>query len=201
MRLRQGMRGHGRHGCSNGVRDAFRAMAFGRGGPEGARGWGGQGRGGRGGRRVFDSGELRLVLLKLIADQPRHGYDLIRAIEELSGGAYAPSPGVVYPTLTMLHDMGHIDEAKAEGSRKAYAITPEGAAHLAEHKAEVDALLERLAALAAMREKTDAAPIRRAMQNMRTVLHDRLSREDVDKAILHEVAAILDEAAQRIERL
>ena len=76
--------------------------------------------GGRGGgrRRMFESGELRLVLLKLIADEPRHGYDLIRAIEELTGGEYAPSPGVVYPTLTMLQDMGLIEEAAGEGARK-----------------------------------------------------------------------------------
>jgi hypothetical protein len=69
---------------------------------------------------MFESGELRLVLLKLIADQPRHGYDLMRAIEELSGGSYAPSPGVVYPTLTMLQDMGFIEEAEGSGSRKAF---------------------------------------------------------------------------------
>ena len=95
--------------------------------------WGGPGWGRRGRRgRVFDAGELRLVLLKLIADQPRHGYDLIRAIEELTHGAYAPSPGVIYPTLTMLQDMGLIEETKGEGSRKAFAVTDEGRAHLAE---------------------------------------------------------------------
>src|SRR4051812_28811707 len=88
-------------------------------------GWGRHGRGGRA-RRMFDSGELRLVLLKLIADQPRHGYDLIRAIEEMTGGAYAPSPGVVSPTLTMLQDMGHIEEQATEGARKAFAVTAEG---------------------------------------------------------------------------
>ena len=74
-------------------------------------------------RRLFDSGELRLVLLKLISDQPRHGYDLIRAIEELTGGAYAPSPGVVYPALSVLQDLGHIEGAEAESSRKAFSIT------------------------------------------------------------------------------
>src|SRR5437867_8274013 len=72
-------------------------------------------------RRLFDSGELRLVLLKLISDQPRHGYDLIRAIEELTGGAYAPSPGVVYPALSVLQDLGHIEGAEAESSRKAFS--------------------------------------------------------------------------------
>ena len=70
-------------------------------------------------QRMFEGGELRLVLLKLIADEPRHGYDLIRAIEELTGGEYAPSPGVVYPTLTLLQDMGLIEEAAGEGRAQA----------------------------------------------------------------------------------
>ena len=108
-----------------------------------------RGEGGRSGRRrVFDAGELRLVLLKLIADQPRHGYELIRAIEELTGGSYVPSPGMVYPTLTMLDEMGHIAEVKSEGARKAFAVTAEGTAHLAERQAEVEALFARLAELA-----------------------------------------------------
>ena len=75
---------------------------------------------------MFESGELRLVLLRLIADEPRHGYDLIRAIEELTGGEYAPSPGVVYPTLTLLQDMGLIEEARGEGARKPFQVTDEG---------------------------------------------------------------------------
>src|SRR6478752_5873653 len=87
---------------------------------------GGEGRGRR--RRMFDGEELRLVLLKLIADQPRHGYDLIRDIEERTGGAYAPSPGVIYPTLTMLDDMGLIEEQKSEGAKKLFAITNAGQA-------------------------------------------------------------------------
>ncbi len=78
---------------------------------------------GRGRRRVFDSAELRLVLLKLLKDQPRHGYDLIRAVEELTAGAYSPSPGVVYPTLTLLSDMGHIaEETSGVGDRARSAM-------------------------------------------------------------------------------
>ena len=91
---------------------------------------------GRGRRRMFDGGELRLVLLALLEGQPRHGYDLIREIEERTGGSYAPSPGVVYPTLTMLDEMGHIDEVKEEGSRKRFAITDAGKAFLAEKRGE-----------------------------------------------------------------
>ena len=152
-------------------------------------------------RRVFDSGELRLILLKLIADQPRHGYDLIRAIEELSGGVYVPSPGVVYPTLTMLQEMGQIEEAASDGARKAFAVTAEGAAHLASRAEEVPALLDRLAKLAHARERSDGGPVRRAMQNLKTVLMDRLDREGVKTETLHQIASILDDASQKIERL
>jgi DNA-binding PadR family transcriptional regulator len=186
------------HGHHHHFRAAGRGgqRGFGRGGwddPEGA----------RGGRRhrVFDAGELRLVLLKLIADQPRHGYELIRAIEELSGGFYVPSPGVVYPTLTMLHEMGQIEEAVSDGARKAFSITPDGTEHLVVKKAEVEALFARLVQLATARERTDGGPIRRAMQNLRMVLVNRLGRENVPAETLHQAAAILDEAAQRIERL
>lgn len=151
-------------------------------------------------RRVFDAGELQLVLLKLIADQSRHGYELIRAIQELTGGAYVPSPGVIYPTLTLLQDMGRI-EAAAEGPRKAFAVTADGTAELVAKKPEVEALFARLAQLASMRERTDGGPVRRAMGNLRTVLLDRLSKDGVQSETMHEVAAILDEAARKIERL
>ena len=167
-----------------------------------SRGWesgSGERRGGR--RRVFDSAELRLVLLKLIADQPRHGYELIRAIEDLTGGSYVPSPGMVYPTLTMLLEMGHIAEARSEGPRKAFAVTEDGVSELAAKKAEVDALFARLAQLADQQERTDAAPIRRAMSNLRAVLIHRLGREGVQVQTLHEAVSIIDEAAQKIERL
>lgn len=163
--------------------------------------WSEEGRRGSRRGRVFDSGELRLVLLKLIADEPRHGYELIRAIEALSGGSYGPSPGLVYPTLTMLHEMGQIEEAASGGARKAFAVTAAGTEHLAANKTEVDALLARLAELATARERTDGGPIRRAMQNLRTVLLYRFDRDDVAPDTIHQAAAILDEAAQRIEKL
>lgn len=169
---------------------------FGRGdwrGPE-------EGRGGRR-RRVFDSNELRLVLLKLIADQPRHGYELIRAIEDLTGGFYVPSPGVVYPTLTLLQDMGQIEEAASDGARKAFAATADGSAQLAAKKEEIEALFARLAELATQRERGDGGPIRRAMQNLKMVLISRLDGGDAKTETLHQVAAILDDAAQKIERL
>jgi len=164
-------------------------------------GWGGGGRRGRRTRRMFESGELRLVLLKLIADEPRHGYDLIRAIEELTGGEYAPSPGVVYPTLTLLQDMGLIDEAPGEGPRKSFQVTDEGRAHLDERSDEIEALLERLAELKPRSENMAGPAIGRAVKNLMTALGHRLKAEGFDEDLFLEVAAILDEAAQKIERV
>jgi DNA-binding PadR family transcriptional regulator len=159
------------------------------------------GRRGRRSRRMFESGELRLVLLKLIADEPRHGYDLIRAIEDMTGGEYAPSPGVIYPTLTLLQDMNLIEEAKGKGPRKAFQATDEGRAHLAEREEEIEALFERLRDLAP-REGSGAGPaIGRAVKNLMTALRHRIGRDGLDDELLHEIAVILDEAAQRIERV
>jgi DNA-binding PadR family transcriptional regulator len=150
---------------------------------------------------MFEGGELRLVLLKLIADEPRHGYDLIRAIEEITGGEYAPSPGIVYPTLTLLQDMGLIEEGKSEAGRKPFQVTAEGRAHLEEKAEEVDALLSRLGEHGESRSRADRAPIKRAVANLMSALWHKLAQEGADDDRLHEVAEILDEAAQRIERL
>lgn len=170
---------------------------FGRHGPRG----GGRSGPGGGRRRLFDNDALRLILLKLIADEPRHGYELIRAIEALSGEAYAPSPGVVYPTLTLLADMELIAEQPGEGSRKRFAITDTGMAQLAERKAELETALGRLAALAKKAERTDGGPVRRAMHNLRFALQNRLEKEGADEQTLFDVAALIDEAATKIERL
>jgi DNA-binding PadR family transcriptional regulator len=160
---------------------------------------------GRGRRRVFDAGELKLVLLKLIDDEPRHGYDLIRGIEALSNGAYAPSPGVVYPTLTLLADMELVAEQPSarEGgsSRKLFAITDAGKAHLLEHRDAALEALGRLEALAKMSERTDGAPIRRAMENLKMALRGRLEKDGADADTMLDVAALIDEAAAKIERL
>lgn len=160
---------------------------------------------GRGGRRqrVFDGAELRLILLKLIDEQPRHGYDLIREIEARSGGTYAPSPGVVYPTTTLLLDMGLIaEDADDSSARKRFAITDAGRAHLAERAAEVEAAFARLQALADIGERTDPAPVRRALQNLKAVLHHRLSQDGgASKSVIFDAADLIDEAARKIERL
>lgn len=188
----------GRHAMHRGGRGFSHGFGHGFGG--GGRRGGGRGeRGER--RRMFDGGELRLVLLKLIADEPRHGYDLIRQIEELTGGSYAPSPGVIYPTLTMLDDMGLIEAQQSDGAKKLFAITDAGRAELEANSEIVEAAIARLTAVGEETQRTDSASVRRAMGNLRQVLMNRLGDRDLDNAALHDIVALIDEAAQKIERL
>ena len=112
-------------------------------------GWGGRHGGGgdmmRAGR-MLAQGDLRLIALALIAEQPRHGYEIIKVLEDKTAGWYSPSPGIVYPTLTYLEEAGYVT-AEAEGAKKLYTITDEGRAYLDENRDFVDAVLERLAAI------------------------------------------------------
>ena len=165
--------------------------------------FGGSGRGERGGgrRKQFDGTGLRLILLRLIEQQPRHGYDLIRELEELSGGTYAPSPGVVYPTLTLLAEMGLIEEAAQEGSRKQFAITASGSAHLAENHDAVELLFERISRMGADSATADHTPVMRALDNLNAVLRHRLTRDGAGVTTILDAAALIDEASQKIERL
>lgn len=184
----------------------------------GPRGWGpgggsGEGRGGRGEggprggpgggrrRRLFDQAELQTLLLALLAEQPRHGYDLIREIESLSGGEYAPSPGVIYPALTYMEDAGLIAPVADQTARKAFEATAEGRAKAEEDASKASSLKERLAALADHRDKVDPAPVRRAMHALKTAMFDRLSQEGADRALILQVADAIDEATRKIERI
>lgn len=116
-------------------------------------GWG-RGRHGRGGPgggdmfrigRMFAQGDLKLVVLSLIAEQPRHGYEIIKVIEEKTSGIYSPSPGIIYPTLTFLEESGYL-AAESEGSKKLYKITKEGEAYLKPNRDIVEAIMDRLSA-------------------------------------------------------
>ena len=180
---REGQRGFGRRG----------SRGFGRHGEDDGEG--------RGRRRMFEGGELRLVLLLLMEAEPRHGYDIIREIESRTGGAYAPSPGVVYPTLTLLEEIGQVEARPSEGAKKLYAASPPpGLAHLAANRAEAEAALARIDALGRKDEALDAGPVHRAMSNLKAALRQRLSGEP-GKALLFAVADAIDEAARKIERL
>ncbi len=97
-------------------------------------------------RRMLAQGDLRLLALALIAEAPRHGYEIIKLLEEKTADWYSPSPGIVYPTLTYLEEAGYVT-VSTEGSKKLYTITDEGRAYLQSNRELVDVVLQRLAAL------------------------------------------------------
>ncbi|MDR3516111.1 MAG: PadR family transcriptional regulator [Azospirillaceae bacterium] len=167
--------------------------------PEGARG---PGRGGMGrrGRRVFDHGDLRYVILRLIAEKPRYGYDIIKAIEEMVAGAYSPSPGVIYPTLTLLEELGYASLGLDEGGKKLYTITPEGTAYLDANRVTVDMIFARIEDTRSAQADGQAPQLVRAMENVKLALRLRLARGPLSDEQLRAVAAALDAAALGIEQ-
>jgi DNA-binding PadR family transcriptional regulator len=160
-------------------------------------GWDGASGGGRrGGVRLLGHGDLKLLLLARIAEQPRHGYELIRLIAELFHGRYTPSPGVIYPSLTLLEELGHI-RVEPEGSRKLYAITVAGRAFLADnrHAVEAMALRTRHAAHAAAKMALPPA-VREAMDAVKHALLTHGDRWNAAEA--RRVAGLLEQTAQAI---
>jgi DNA-binding PadR family transcriptional regulator len=134
--------------------------------------------------RMLAQGDLRLLALALIAEQPRHGYEIIKVLEDKTAGWYAPSPGIVYPTLTYLEEAGYVT-AEASGAKKRYTITDEGRAYLEDNRDFVDAVLERLQAVGervrTRRSEDDEARgprvprlVRAALENLREVAAERL---------------------------
>ncbi|WP_234030209.1 PadR family transcriptional regulator [Erythrobacter mangrovi] len=157
-------------------------------------------RGGRR-RRMFGSGELRLVLLHLLAEEPRHGYELIKAIEELTEGSYSPSPGTVYPTLSLLEDEGAIAQAPGDETRKAYEATEAGRKELEERADEVEALLDRLEGHGERRRAYATPEMFRAVGNLASVLKHRARSGKLDEKTVNEIVDLVDELARKIERL
>lgn len=157
--------------------------------------------GGRGGHgpRVFHHGALRLVVLALIAESPRHGYEIIKAIEERLAGSYSPSPGVIYPTLTLLQEIGHVTVEEHE-DKKRYSITDEGRKHLVENQAAVDAAMARMREVSTRLGGGPAPQIIRAMENLKLALRLRMGRGPLTDEQLHAVAAAIDAAATAVER-
>jgi DNA-binding PadR family transcriptional regulator len=155
---------------------------------------------GRGRRRVFDHGDLRYILLSMIAARPAHGYDLIKALEERMGGGYSPSPGVIYPTLTMLEEQGYAS-LTAEDGKKLYRATAEGEAFLQANQAVVEAIQARIDAIARERSVVPDARIIRAIENLKTALRLRLAGGPISDEQVRVIAAAIDAAAAEAERI
>ncbi len=150
-------------------------------------------------QRVLDHGDLRLLILQMIAEKPAHGYEIIKAIEERFAETYSPSPGVVYPTLTLLEEQGFARQEGSDGSKKLYAATEEGRRHLEANRDKLDKLRARLDELGEALGGGPSPQVLRAMMNLRTALRMRLGRPlSADQA--RAVAAALDAATVQIER-
>lgn len=206
---RRGHWGHGHGHDRSEMLAAFAeklAMARGHRGGRGWRGGGdedgsegfGRGFGGRGGGgRLLGHGDLRLLLLALIGEKPSHGYDLIRAVEERFAGAYAPSPGAVYPTLTMLEEQDYVSATATEGSKRLYAITDAGKAFLQENAAQVEGILARInLAAAAFARHTAPDEVHEAWKTLRQAMN--MKRTPWTKEETERVVTILDKAARDI---
>ena len=186
-------------GDRHGPRERFMREGFGRGPWRGRGGPGGPGGPGGGRRRPLEQGDLRWLTLDLIAAEPRHGYEIIKAIEEAFGGHYSPSPGVIYPTLTLLEETGLI-AGEAQGAKKLYSLTAEGRAELDAHAEEVKAVRARLEEARSRFGEAPAPEVMRAMHNLRAALQVRLAKGEVSPESVQAITAALDRAAGEIER-
>jgi DNA-binding PadR family transcriptional regulator len=169
---------------------------FGGGRRGGPRGGGGPRRAGR----MFDQGDLRLVVLRLLAEKPRHGYEIIRALEEQSGGTYSPSPGAVYPTLQFLEELGHARAVDEGGGRRVYEITDAGRAYLAEHQHTADDVFERVASAAGAGAEA-FGELAGAFGALGRAAFRTASRSRSDREKLRAVRQILERAEREIEAL
>jgi DNA-binding PadR family transcriptional regulator len=134
------------------------------------RGFGGFDQGpGPGGERFFGRGDLKYVILDLLKDQPRHGYDIIRALEDRMGGRYRPSPGSVYPTLQMLEDLGYVTSNQEEG-KKVYSITDEGRRYLTEQASTIDDIRSRISAGWDAAQRPETADLMHELQQLARAL-------------------------------
>ena len=156
--------------------------------------------GGRGRGRMFDNGDLRLVVMHLLSERPRHGYEIIKALEERVGGGYSPSPGVVYPTLTLLEELGHASVSDERAGRKLYTLTQDGRTALALSKSAVDTIFARLESGAASRSGPPPQVVR-AMENLGTVLRLRLQGRPASETQTRAITAAIDAAARAVEKL
>ena len=150
--------------------------------------------------RFFAHGDLRLVILHLIAEKPRHGYEIIKEIEDQVGGAYSPSPGVVYPTLTLLEELGHATVNPGDGAKKLYAITTEGRAYLDAYRPALGALLARMQEAGRVHGGSPPPQILRAMENLKLALRLRLSRGPLNDEQINAVTTAIDGVAVSVER-
>lgn len=160
---------------------------------------------GCGGRRkrrekMLEASEIRLLMLHFLELRAAHGYELIKSVEELSKGEYSPSPGIIYPNLTLLEEMEAIQVVDAQATRKAYRLTPAGKAQLADQRETVSGLIVRLSSLAVLVNNRRIPAVEQAIHGLKVALNRRLAQEDISDAALQTLIQALHDAAEKITR-
>jgi DNA-binding PadR family transcriptional regulator len=149
---------------------------------------------------MFEAGDIKLVILKLLSDEPSYGYQLIKTMEQRLGGGYTPSAGVIYPTLTLLEEEG-LASASEQSSKKVYSVTEAGTAHLEAHKERVSELFARLEETGRGFERGRSPEIMKAFMNLRGAVVARVSREAVTPEQIQKITEAIDAAAKAIDEL
>lgn len=180
-------------GCDN--RGRWRWGGFGDWAGEGPRGRAWHGRA----ARFFEQGDLKYVILRLLEEKPRHGYEIIKDLEGRFGGSYAPSPGTVYPTLTMLEDMGYARVIPEEGGKKVYEITDEGKKYLEENRSAVDDIFARISDFAQSLFGEPMMAVHRAMKDIGRAVYVTDKKRTPEQ--LGHIADILMRAVSEIQNL
>ena len=147
---------------------------------------------------MFDQGHLKYVILQLLEEKPRHGYEIIKEIEERFSGAYSPSPGTVYPTLTLLEDLGYARAKPEEGGKKIYEITDEGRAHLAENKPLIDDIFSKIEEFAQSLFGEPMMDVNRGLKNVASAIYGA-KRHGRSADQIRKIKDILEKAAGDIE--
>ncbi len=150
--------------------------------------------------RMFDPGDIKLLVLHILGTEPCHGYEIIRVIGEMVGNDYSPSPGTIYPTLALLEDMDLVAAQAQDNGRKQYRISEQGLAYLQEQRASLQALLERLDRTRRHPRARRAPEIERAFENLKTAMRIRFADGAPSEDAIQRIAEIIDQAAFSVGR-
>ena len=156
---------------------------------------------GRGRERMFDSGELQLVILYLLSETPSYGYQLIKKLEERLAGGYAPSPGVVYPTLTMLEEEGFATVETSSEGKKVYSLTDAGRQELANNKRRLEDVLQRLDQAGRGFQRGRSPQMMEAFMRLRGAVQARVTREGLTAEQIEKITEAINAAAKTIDEL
>jgi DNA-binding PadR family transcriptional regulator len=150
---------------------------------------------------MFEQGDLKYVILRLLAEKPRHGYEIIKELEDRFSGAYAPSAGTVYPTLTLLEDLGYATVVPEEGGKKVYSITPEGEKYLEENKGAVEDIFERISDIGSSFLSEAVMDVNKAFGRVARATYTSVPWQSGDKSVIAEIKQVLEQAATEIEEI